>query len=110
MTRNDWIENVLKPWKEGEIVQYKKIGTDDEWSEYGISPNPDPLYASRFDLSYYEYRLKPHTVKYVFEFPEPEVKQGQFENMARALEYQAIYSGFADAIRNAKPMEEKDDK
>jgi len=100
---DDWISNVLIPWEKGDILQIW-VDCENRWATSAHSEElkeRSDLLGMRPDIQQ-RYRIKPRTVKWVFEMPE---NANNFEPAANQLERMGL-GNFAMALRNAKPMPE----
>ena len=104
MTRDKWIDEVLKPWKKGTVVQKRDLyKSESPWED--IYPICDDLLGFRPLLGNTEYRIEPRTVTWTFEIPEKEnFSEGHLLGIANSLEN--MWPLFSHAIRNAKPLPE----
>jgi len=106
MTRSDWIDKVLKPWRDGDTLQHKS--GNGRWEESGCFHDGDRDDPMLYDRLGGEYRIKPRTTKIVIE-TEHYYSRHDFPRIADLMEDaegQSFPPCFIEAIRNAKPMPE----
>jgi len=106
MTRDEWIDNVLKPWKQGDCLQ--ACEDQHNWQEVVCG---EPVMFNPY-WERYEYRIKPRVKQVVIDVPEnfnlilflqlADVMKGKLES--------EFSPSFIEAIRNAKPLEGKIDE
>ena len=111
MTREELLDQVIRPWKEGVALEFRtaglKEGVKNPWRDAGFSGDP---ISCPLDLERYEYRLKPRMVRYVIEVNEASLIYG-FNAVANDIRNNtAIHRDIVEAIRNAKPMMDEDHK
>jgi len=106
MTREELIDKVMKPWKKGDVVQGRFA--NDNYQEWSRHCDGDPLH-SRFNLRDWEYRIKPRTKKWVIDITE-HANGATFQNIANLLDVNHYADDFVESIRNAKPLEEKENE
>jgi len=110
MTRDDLIKYVFECWKPGDEIEQRNVQGFSEWHLY---TSCDPVEAS-FDLHNYEYRINPRAEYYIIDVSEcPLPVDGKtFEVLGDFIKrnhLQFFSVGFADAVSNAKPLQEKTD-
>jgi len=70
MTRIEWINEILLPWKPGDIVQFmpEHVG---KWGDCNApGADFDPMSGFTPDLAHGKFRIKPKLVKFVVVFNE----------------------------------------
>ena len=110
MTRDELIDQVIRPYKEGDIIQYRDTNMPYGWDDKKCGPE-DPL-DMKFSLSHCEYRIKPRTITWTMDLPA-EIGPSFFADLAQQV-WRCDPSGLSklypsdtlDAIRNAKPLPE----
>jgi len=109
MTRYRWVDEVVKPWKQGDELQVR--GKDCQKLKWCDIDCTDPIFFAVM-LREYDYRIKPRVVKYVVEYAE-NISPHLFEEVAKAMESVVLgreelnfSKDFIEAIRNAKPLKE----
>jgi len=100
MTRDEWLAEVVRPWRAGDIVQFRH--DDASWSDCFIDRDPMGIVP----VSGGEYRIKPRTVKWVVELPT--LALFDFKSLAKSMVH--CSAEFIYAIRQAKPLEEVKDE
>ena len=100
MTRGKWVDEVVKPWKKGDITQKMFPGGIDGWKDYS---EHDPVQQCPDFEAGYTYRIKPRTVKWVIELPESDKDISSFFDLVGdRLAHTGYNIEYVNAIRNAK--------
>lgn len=102
MKRNDWVNKVVSPWKDGDVTQSRNpTRSTIVWVDYSTH---DPIEQCP-DLANTEYRLKPRTKKIMLEFENHSINQSYLEGLATMIDSYSemdIDKEFADALRKNK--------
>jgi len=111
MTETEWIDEVLRPWKKGDVLEYQwdrehMLYAEGKWHVEIILDHPVHHNPS---LHCRDYRIKPRVTRWVIEC-ESEVSPDTFKRVAQDLDDTDEWTAcFIDAFRNAKLMEKSDD-
>jgi len=104
MKRDKWIDEILKPWKPGDVLQYR-YGDDKDWQDCG-DYREDPVSRDP-DLSGCEYRIKPkpQTVRLVIECLD-QSSADTFLHIVKIFRPEAWGTMIIEEIRAAKQLPE----
>lgn len=103
MTRDEWVDDVIRHWKSGDMLQVRGKGVGLGWCDIECD---DPILFKPM-LQNYEYRIKPRMVRWAVELVDNQ-DDTIFHHIARAMKHGEAQFAHdeIEAIRNAKPLKE----
>jgi len=100
MTREEWINEILIPWKPGDVLQF--LGrVHQEWQDVDMRYVTDPAHYMWCESD--TYRIKPKMIQWIIETPT-NVNQATFYNLAQNTAVGRFGSDFLRAIMDARRL------
>jgi len=110
MTREEWINEILIPWKPGGVLEFKSdiIG---RWFAVNVASNEDfdPMGGYTPDLAHGTFRIKLREARWFVDVGG-HIQSYVFGKIANSMQYchehdiEKFSDGFIEAIRNAKRL------